>query len=132
MPVLRPGDDVFGEHDLTVTRALLDEFRVQMLAEMTEHPGECVVYLRGSLRRAFNLMLSRHVADRARVLRIAGEGTMNPICPREKLPRVTARRGLGEYRKPPYLASFWSLGNFKSREVGFRKLILASESYRNW
>lgn len=38
MPVLRPGDDVFGEHDLTVTRALLDEFRVQMLAEMTEHP----------------------------------------------------------------------------------------------
>lgn len=46
MPVLRPGDDVFHEHECTVTRALLEDFRQRMIGEMTEenpdlyHPAD--------------------------------------------------------------------------------------------
>lgn len=38
MPIMRPGDDVFGEHDVIVTRVLLEDFRNKMLEEMAQHP----------------------------------------------------------------------------------------------
>lgn len=40
MPIMRPGDDVFGEHDVIVTRAHLEDFRNKMLEEMAQHPGK--------------------------------------------------------------------------------------------
>ncbi|XP_064474589.1 motile sperm domain-containing protein 2-like [Ornithodoros turicata] len=39
MPVMRPGDDLFNEHELTVTRQPLENFRAQLLNDIQQDPA---------------------------------------------------------------------------------------------